>query len=270
MRSLDILLIGAMRTAAEAGIYAAVSRTVMYGLFAIDALRIAIAPQVSALLASRNSARAHSLYRVATWWLVIASWPIYVTLCVFAPVVMRIYGPGFESGQDALLILSIGMLISTGTGNVTTVLLMSGHSGAVLFNTAVALVVDVGLNLLLIPKFGIEGAAIAWVLAMATIESLALWQVWRHLRIDPFGLGFGLAALGSAGCYGGIGLLIRSALGETLLAMSIALLASTAAYLVFLFKFRSQLRLAALRAVLSRRTRQPLDLDPQGIGPGGP
>jgi O-antigen/teichoic acid export membrane protein len=256
VRSLDILLVGAMRTAAEAGVYAAVSRTVLYGLFAIDALRIAIAPQISALLAGDDRSRAESVYRVATWWLILVSWPIYLMLGVFAPVVMSAFGPGFSSGQHALLILSLAMLMGTGTGNVSTVLLMGGKSGSVLFNTAAALVVDVLLDLLLIPRHGIEGAAIAWLLSIAVGELLALWQVWRHLRIDPLGWGFAVASLGSVMCYGGVGLLVRWSLGPSVSSAILALVISTGAYAVLLFRFRSMLQLAALWHVFSARFRR--------------
>jgi O-antigen/teichoic acid export membrane protein len=252
VRSLDVLLVGAMRTTAEAGVYAAVSRTVLFGQFAIESIRIAIAPQISALLAGGNDSRAKTVYRVATWWLVLVSWPVYLSLAVFAPTVMSIFGAGFVSGQDALLVLSLGMLVSIGTGNVSTVLLMSGRSGAVLFNTAAALAVDVLVNIALIPRLGILGAAIAWVASIATGESLALWQVRRHLHIDPFGPGFLVAGVGSFVCYGGLGWIARTIFGTSVSVMLLSVVVSSGAYIALLYRFRAMLQLGALWHVLSR------------------
>ena len=251
VRSLDVLLVGALRTTAEAGVYAAVSRTVLFGQFAIESVRIAIAPQISALLASEDHARAEAVYRVATWWLVLVSWPVYLFLAVFAPSITSVFGAGFAGGQDALTLLSLGMLLSIGTGNVSTLLLMSGRSSAVLFNTSAALAVDVGLNVVLIPRMGIEGAAVAWVVSIATGELLALWQSWRHLRILPFGSGFAVAAFGSLGCYGAIELAVRWRFGTSLPVMATALVLSTAAYGALLYRFRSMLQLGALWHVVT-------------------
>jgi O-antigen/teichoic acid export membrane protein len=264
IRWLDIVLVGALRTAREAGVYAAVSRTALFGLFAIDALRIAIAPQISALLAGGNRDRAESVYRVATWWLMLVSWPIYIVLAVWAPVLLRMFGAGFEGGQHALLILSFGMLIATGTGNVDTALLMGGRSDVVLANTAVALGVNVSLNLLLIPAMGIEGAAVAWVASLATENLLSLRAAWRRLRIDPFGTGFTITVVASFCCFGLVGLILRSILGESTGALLIALTLGTGAYFAGVFRWRALLQIETLwRAVVSKlRPSRALPTDP--------
>jgi len=71
---------------------------------------------MSGLLASGEEQRARSVYREGTEWSMIPSWPIYLTLAVFAPFLLRAFGPGFESGQTALLILSVAGLLATTTG----------------------------------------------------------------------------------------------------------------------------------------------------------
>ncbi len=259
LRWLDILMVGALRSTGEVGVYAAVSRTAYFGMFAIDAVRLAVAPQLSELLASENRERAESVYRVATWWLMIISWPLYISLAVFAPVVLQAFGPAFPTGQHALLTVSLGMLIATGTGNVSVVLLMGGKSGAVLLTTASALVVNVVVNALLIPRLGMEGAAIAWVASIVAANLLALWQVWRHLRVTPFGAGFAIVGVGSLICFGLLGLLLRRLLGASVPSFVSAVLLCSAAYAGLLFRFRSTLQLTALRHALMTRRGRPAD-----------
>ena len=258
VRWFDVLLVGGLRSAGEAGVYAAVSRTVIFGLFAIDAIRIALAPQISGLFAGGDRQRAESVYRFATWWLIIVSWPLYLTLCVFAPVVLGVFGSEFETGQHALLLLALGMLVGTVTGNVLVVLSMGGKSGLVLFDTAASLATNVALNLVLIPKIGIEGAAIAWVASIAVVNLLALWQVRRYLHVDPFGRGFAIATTAAVACFGGIELLLRWSLGPSPLTMATSLVLAGTAYLGLLFHFRSTLQLGELkRSLLTRKGVRP-------------
>jgi O-antigen/teichoic acid export membrane protein len=254
---LDVLLIGTLRSAAEAGIYAAVSRLVMFGVFAIEAVRLAIAPQISALLARHDRDAAQMVYRVGTWWLMALSWPLYLAMAVFAPLVLKMFGPEFAAGETPLLILSLAMLIGIGTGNVTVVLLMAGKSVWNLANTIVALVVNVALNLILIPRFGMNGAAVAWAVSIIVGNLVPLAQVMRFLKLNPFGRGFLLVAIGTTACYAGLGILIRSTMGMTAASLLVFVVVATAIYLLFLTRFRQTLHLSALKEALPGMKVQP-------------
>ena len=138
----DLLLLSHLRDASEVGIYGAASRAVTIGTFALQAIRLAIAPQISRLLARGDRDQAQTVYQTATWWLIVVSWPLFLTLAIFGPALLGVFGPGFDQGATALAILSCAMLVNLGTGNVTVVLLMGGKSSWNLLNTAVALVLE--------------------------------------------------------------------------------------------------------------------------------
>jgi hypothetical protein len=91
------------------------------------------------------------VYQVATAWLVLMAWPMYLGLAIFAPLLLRVFKPQYVSGASSLEILAVTMLVATGIGPVDMVLLMGGRSFWNLFNVIVALTVNVGLSLLLIP-----------------------------------------------------------------------------------------------------------------------
>ena len=250
---LDVLLVSSMRTAQEAGVYAAVSRLVVMGTLALQAVRLALAPQLSGLLARDRKAEAEDLYRVATWWLIAASWPLYLAFATFAPFVLGLFGPEFPRGQHVLLILSLAMLVNLGTGNVTAVLLMGGRSSWNLFNTIGAVTLNVGLNLLLIPRLGIEGAAIAWTASIVFDNVAALLEVRFLLGIRPFGDGYWKVATGSLVCVGGAGLAARAALGATWGSGILALAVAGGLYGPLLWRLRHTLRLPLLVGAFSRR-----------------
>lgn len=248
----DVLLLGRYRPSGDVGVYAAASRITTVGLFALQAIRLAIAPQISALLARDDRQGAQSVYQTATWWLMAVSWPLFMGLAVFAPVVLEVFGPAFPRGDTALTILSLAMLVNLGTGNVTVVLLMGGKSSWNLVNTAVALALNVSLNIVLIPRYGMEGAAVAWAVSILVDNLLALTEVRVFLGMRPFGSGY-LPVAGSATlCVGGVALLARALLGPSIGGLLLFVVVAAPLYAGVLWRIRTVLRLDAFMVSMRR------------------
>jgi O-antigen/teichoic acid export membrane protein len=250
---LDILLVGALLSSYSAGVYAAVSKLALVGAFALEATRLAIGPQLSSLMARREFNRAADLHQSATRWLVIASWPLYVMLAIFPVVVLGIFGHRYTVGAASLVVISLAMLVNLGTGNVTVVLLMGGKSSLSAYNALSALVVNVGLNLILLPRIGIVGAAIAWAASIVVENVAAAIEVWLMFRIGPFGKGYRLVAAASVGCFAIPGLAARVLLGQTLPALAAATIVGLAVFAAILYAARERLQLAELMATLRVR-----------------
>lgn len=243
---LDILIVGAITTSYQAGIYNAVSKLAIIGTFALEGNRLAIGPQLSALLARGQHDRAAELYQSTTRWLMLATWPLYLMLAVFPTVVLGVFGPRYITGASALAVLSLAMLVNLGTGNVTVVLLMGGKSTWSAMNAGAALIVNIGLNLFLVPRIGILGAAIAWAASIVLDNVLAMIEIRLVLGLAQFGPGYWLAAFATVGCFGAIGVLARLGLGETLPALGMAVVAGLAAFGIVLYLGRTRLQLTGL------------------------
>ena len=99
----DTLLVGALVSAQAAGIYTTSSRLVRLGSLVLLAIVQAVGPQISEFLSRHERGRAEHVYRVSTWWLMALTWPAYITMAVFAPVLLRIFGtvspPGRRSSR---------------------------------------------------------------------------------------------------------------------------------------------------------------------------
>jgi O-antigen/teichoic acid export membrane protein len=251
---LDILLVGAIVSRHAAGVYAAVSKLAMVGTFALEGTRLAISPQVSALLARREHHRAAALYHDATRWLMLAAWPVYLVFAVFPAVLLGIFGSRYTAGATALAVLSLAMLVNLGTGNVTVVLLMGGKSSWGAINTGAALIVNISLNLLLLPHLGILGAAIAWGASIMVDNVAAMVELRLVLRLVPFGPGYGLAMAVTVGCFGVLGIVARVLLGETVPALAATLAIGIAAFAMALYAARTRLQLTGMAAALRART----------------
>ena len=248
---LDILLVGALLSSYDAGVYTAVSRLAMLGTFALEGTRLAIAPQLSALLAVRARGRTLALYQTATNWLMLMSWPVYVLFAIFPAVVLGIFGARYTAGAAALSVLCAAMLINLATGNVTVVLLMGGKSSWNVVNTLAALIVNVGLNIVLLPRIGILGAAIAWAASILVDNVAAVIEVWLTLGLGPFGPGYLTVIAAAGGGFTVAGLAARHFIGQTLAGLVAAALAGLIVCAATAYAGRRRLQLVGLRSVFA-------------------
>lgn len=234
MQWLDVLLVGAFLSTRQAGIYAVASRVIQLGFYVVNAVGQAIQPRLAALFLGGDHTRLQQVYRRSTMWTVLLVWPVFLAGAITAPVLLHPFGLEFVAGATAVAVLAVSGLLSSGVGSVDMVLLMAGRSSANLAITAVALFSNVGLNLLLIPRFGIVGAATAWAASRVIAKLLSLRHVVRHVGVHPFGPG--VVGVGSIAvlCYGVGGLVTRGLVDLDLFSTTAYLLTATALYTFFL------------------------------------
>ena len=250
---LDTLLIGILASAHAAGVYTASTRYVLLGTFVGVAISQAVAPQLASMFASGQNDRVRTLFGTATAWGMAATWPLFLTLAIYSRTVLLVFGSRFEEGAGVLATLSLAMLLASATGPVDWVLLMGGKSGWNLLNTASALAVNIALNLILIPRIGIMGAAIAWAASVIVNSAAPLLEAWLLLGVHPFTPGGLLAATTSVVCFGGVALMIRAFLGDGILALIVSIVASSVLYLSLLWRSRQLLDVEAIVAAVHPR-----------------
>jgi O-antigen/teichoic acid export membrane protein len=254
---LNTLLVGRLDSTKSAGIFNAATRWVTAGLMVGVAIQQVAGPKLSELMAQRSWDRARGVYQTTTGWLMAATWPMYLTFALFAPTLLQLFGKGFAGGADALTVLGLTMLVATAVGTVDMVLLMGGKSSWNLFNTVVALSANIALNLLLIPRYGGTGAAIAWSSSILFTNLLPLGQVWKFLGMHPFGRGFPKVAVAALAAYGALGLVFRVALGTSFPVFLLYQVAAGLLYLALLWRHREALQLDILVGELKRKNRRP-------------
>jgi O-antigen/teichoic acid export membrane protein len=240
------LMVGNLRSTADASVYTASTRYLVAGSVVNLAIIQVIGPKLAELLSGNHSARARNVYQVATSWLMTLAWPMYLTLALFAPVLLRVFGHKFAPGASSLVILSVAMVVATGIGPVDMVLLMGGGSFWNLFNVVVALILNIALSLALIPQIGIAGAAVAWAAAILFNNVAPLLEVRAFLKVHPFGRGFPVVAGSALACFGGIGLLLRLTMGATVPAFVLYGLVATTAYVALLYRMRERVEIPLL------------------------
>ena len=263
----DVLVVAALTSPRDAGIYAVVTRAVRAGQVVDRAMRIAVSPRISHLLAVGDRAAATSLHTSVARGLILLSWPFYLTLALLGPAVLALFGPGFAEGQLALAILAVAMMISSASGMLQSVLLQGGRSPWQMYNKAAVLTLNIGLSLLLVPAVGIAGAAVSWLACLLLDTGLAAWQVHRLMgvRLQPRALVpsavlplvvFGLGCLG-----------IRMLAGDSLLGLFVGL---PVLALVYLAALRMLGRRLGFSPALFRRSTPRADQQPKRAGESSP
>ncbi|HEX6933859.1 MAG TPA: oligosaccharide flippase family protein [Streptosporangiaceae bacterium] len=195
IQRLDIVLVGVMKGPVDAAIYTAATRFLVAGQLGNAAISMAAQPQLTRLFAIKDRAGANTVYQVTTAWLVLLTWPIYLLAAVFGPSVLAIFGRSYHAGSTVMLILALTMLVATGCGQVDMVLITTGRSTWSLVNGLLAMGVNICVDLILIPRIGITGAAIGWAAAIVVSNLVPLVQVAAAAKVHPFGRGM-VAACG--------------------------------------------------------------------------
>ncbi len=179
----DLLVLGAFRPPDQVGIYQAAARTAGLISFVHYAVEALAAQRFAALAIRHDTAGIERLLRRSVRLMFWPALAIATALLLLGPALLGLFGPGFDAGYPVLLILLAGHLARAAAGPLSVLLNMTGHEGhnaRILGGTALA---NLAGNLLLVPAFGMHGAALATVGAMLLTSALLAWGVRRRLGL---------------------------------------------------------------------------------------
>lgn len=242
----DVLIVAALATPATAGVYAVITRAVRAGGVVDKAMRVAVAPTISAQLARGRHAETTRLHTKVVRAMILMNWPFYMLLIAMGPAVLLIFGEEFVVGWGPMIVLAAAMMFQTACGMLQSILLQGGRSTWQMYNKTIALALSIGLNLLLVPLWGIWGAAITWALVVGVDNLIAAVQVHRgmHVLLQPGKL---LPAMLPPAVVFGLGGTAFTAWGGTdLLTLLLAGVVLCTVYAIVLWFLRQPLRIVNL------------------------
>lgn len=269
LQRFDIVLIGVLIGPAQAAVYTAATRFLVVGQFASVAIANAAQPRLAELLAVDERRMAKAVYQSATAWTVMLTWPIYLLCGLFAGVVLTMFGHGYAEGSTVIVVLAGTMLFATACGMVDVVLNMAGRTYWTMANAVTAMVAMIGVDLLLIPRLGILGAAIGWAIALLLQNLLPLSQLFFVLRLHPFGRATVTSAALSLTCFGLIPAVSRLAWPGNAPADVATVLVGAAVFAAGCWRWRRLLDLPGLKALRPRQFRRPEAVRPEFSSAGG-
>lgn len=173
----DIVVLGLLAGPYDVGLYQVARRLAELTVFCAGAASSVGLPRLARAHAERRADRIQATVDVMNLISVGSTGMIVLALIAVGPFALQLFGPEFVAGYPILLVLAVGRLLAVLVGPVSDVLLMTGHHRRLgRINLAFA-VVNLALNLALIPLIGALGAAIA-----TSVASLS-WNVWLYLLL---------------------------------------------------------------------------------------
>jgi len=183
----DRLMVGYFRPNAEVGIYqASVMSSTLFIIFLV-AMKSILSPMIANLYHKERMKQLEELYRVSTKWTLYLSLPFFIVICLVPEDLLAgIWGDEYKSGAIVLIILSVAALINVGTGAGDVLLIMTGRQVPMFVISSVSLIASISLNLILIPRLGLPGAAIGTAFAISGFFLAVLFYVRKSLGIWPY------------------------------------------------------------------------------------
>ncbi len=185
----DLLLLGSLANAADVGIYNIAARLADIPKTILIAANLVMAPMVAEMYAKQDMQRLQKLLTLSVRLITISGIPIVLAYTFFGHPILSIWGTAFEQGYFALVCLGMAQLFNLAMGSVGMVLMMSGHERWVSSGLALGTGVNILLNILLIPAYGLNGAAIASFATTVVWNVFLAGVVLNKLKIDPTILG---------------------------------------------------------------------------------
>ncbi|MFQ6606717.1 MAG: flippase [Fidelibacterota bacterium] len=239
MHWLDITMLGYYADTATVGFYHPAARTAGLLRSILVAFLGIFAPLMSELFAQKKLSEMHALYKLTTRWILTLALPFTVIFLVFPTKIMLLFGGQYTSAAQVLMVLTCATLIQSFIGAGGPTLTMTGYPKVNLMNSVVVVILNITLNALWIPKYGILGAASATLVSLTTLGIIRAAEIWGILRLHPLSLKL-LKPLIAGGISMGSMYTLRPLLMpfHTLITLSLATIVTFILYGLFLWLFR--------------------------------
>ena len=194
----DTALLGYFMADSEVGLYNAALPTALLILLPHQAIGSLALTSFSELKERKKENVEKSMQR-ATYWVFSLVFPTFLIMTLFSDqVLLVLFGSEYTIAGTALSILAVGYLFSASVGRVGSYLQAEGYTNYILYNNLIAIALNIGLNIAMIPVYGIIGAAIATASSTILANILMTYEVWKKEEVIslPFRKVFEITAVG--------------------------------------------------------------------------
>jgi O-antigen/teichoic acid export membrane protein len=181
---IDLILVGVLMGASSAGGYGLAVAGASLAALPVAALALPLSPAVAELHAKDERGGLARLITSSTRWTLLATVAVAGALALAGPFGLRLLGGAFGGGAGALALLCVAGVVNAAFATNGLVLVMSGEERAATLATAAGAASNALLCVVLIPLWGLEGAATAVVASVLIRNALASYFTWSRLALD--------------------------------------------------------------------------------------
>lgn len=189
IREIDTILLGVLVGPVEAGIFGVVRRGINILMFGSTTANMVFAPSIAIAFGQNNANKLQNVFSHAARISLIFSIPIVILLLFWGENFLTLFGGEFKAGYAALIIMALGEFTHYILGPSLLTLNMCRNEYVSLRILILTLSLKIIISLILIPKYGLLGAAYSSSLALITQYSLAAIFIYKIRGIKPYFLG---------------------------------------------------------------------------------
>ncbi|MDH4027621.1 MAG: flippase [Nitrospirota bacterium] len=192
----DIWILGMFKSTKLVGIYGVASKLALLVYFPMMAFAAVIPSLISSIHASGNIIELRRVVSESTRWILSMAMPIILILVLEGKYILKyFYGPEFTDGYAVLVILIIGQMIKAGAGLIGVLLQMTGEHRVYMKINIFWGIMNIILNVLLVPRYGMTGAAAATAFCLSMVDIISIFIIYKRLSIITLakGLTFDIA-----------------------------------------------------------------------------
>ncbi|MFO7967241.1 MAG: flippase [Archaeoglobaceae archaeon] len=186
IRWTDTLMLGGFKTSIEVGLYNAAYPLANFISVPLSALILIYMPIVSGLYARNELKNIRRDFSILTKWLSSATLPLFLFLFLFPQEVLNLlFGTEYHLAANVLRILSLGFIINNFMGPNSAALVAFGETRFIMWATSATTILNIALNLALIPVYSIMGAAVASLASITSINVMRCIKLYKVSMAQP-------------------------------------------------------------------------------------
>lgn len=182
---IDVVMLGMITGVKEVGVYSAASRIADVIVFGLVSANIVVVPMIARHYSSGKHDELQAMVKLAARGILLFTAPLAIIVLIFGREILNLFGSAFSAGYYVLVILVVGQFASVLSGPVGSIMVMTGHQKSAAKMAGISAVTNLSLNIILIPRFGMIGAAISTSISLAVLNFLMLNFVRKILLLEP-------------------------------------------------------------------------------------
>lgn len=188
MDQIDVIMLRQYFDEATVGVYNIAAKLATLPAYLLIIFNTVFAPKISELYHTGKVEELKKIYTVSAQFLMWTSFFIVILVIVLNQWILGFFGNEFLIAGNVILYRGIGQVVNCSVGSVWYMLSMTGRSKLNMIGTSSAAVINVILNFILIPRMGMDGAAIASMIAVSFINILGYILVKKYFGVKVYGL----------------------------------------------------------------------------------
>jgi len=176
----SIFFLGIWATDESIGLFSVAKRIAMIMLLFHVAFTSAMAPKLGQLFAIDNNDAIKNLSRKMTSLILLLITPLCIVLLIYPEYILILFGRSFHQAENIFRVLLVGQFVNIAMGPVGQILILGGKEKLMRMSFTITVILTLVLNVLLIPRWGALGAALATSIAVITQNLISAYFVKRE------------------------------------------------------------------------------------------